>query len=79
MTSLNGQVFSSVSGIFKLDILLYCLECLMAHGGGVVAVSAEAVTNRVAIVLSSLESTGQHSKRYHLHSKKYVKLKTVFV
>ena len=45
---------------------VYCLEYLMVHGGGVVAVIAEAATDQVASLLSSSDPERKYSKLYHL-------------
>ena len=52
-----------ISFIVKKKYILYCLENLMTHGGGVVA---EPASYRVAPVLSSSESARHHCRHYHL-------------
>ena len=49
---------------------LYCVEYLMALGGGVVAVSSKAAINRAALVLSSSVLARHYCKLYHLRPKK---------
>ena len=50
------------------DTGLYRLEYMMAQGDEVVAVVAEAASNRQIPRLSSSESALQHSKLYNLRS-----------
>ena len=60
---------------------LFCLKCLMAHGGGIITIVVEVVTNPMPLLLSGPEHAMYNCILYHLSLKKYFryKVQNVFV